>query len=245
MNTPHPSGKLACGGLALQEVDIVIHYRPGKSNVSADSLSRYPVAQSSKYDVCAENSTVAAIISKEGVDKEGESSSRLSLRQSKVEKPSCSKEVRNKGTEECCVAAVSPELCDEAKGKKEKVLKIGKEKIIDYQKEGVLPRDDKKARELLLSRAQYHMEGGVLYYVKADKTLHLIPPTGYHKHLFEEAHCEKFGVHLGATKVHGQLSKHYWWPRMRADISGWCQGAWCVQPINLVRQCNLHSHLYQ
>ena len=104
LNTPHPSGKLARWGLALQEVDIVIHYRPGKSNVSADSLSRYPVAQSSKYDVCAENSPVAAIISKEGIDKEGESSSSLSPRPSKVEK------LRNKGTEECCVAAVSPEL---------------------------------------------------------------------------------------------------------------------------------------
>ena len=192
--------------------------------MSADSLSRYPVAQSSKYDACAENSPVAAIISKEGIDKEGESSSSLSPRPSKVEK------LRNKGTEECCVAAVSPELWDEAKDKERKSMEDRQREdpelklIIDYQKEGVLPRDDKKARELLLSRAQYHMEGGVLYYVEADKTLRLIPPTGYRKHLFEEAHCGKFGAHLGGAKVHGQLSKHYWWPRMRADISGWCQG---------------------
>ena len=122
LNTPHPSGKLARWGLALQEVDIVIHYRPGKSNVSADSLSRYPVAQSSKYDVCAENSPVAGIINKEGIDKEGESSSSLSPRPSKVEKLTCSKEVRNKGTEECCVAAVSPELWDEAKDKERKSM---------------------------------------------------------------------------------------------------------------------------
>ena len=196
-------------------MDIVIHYRPGKSNISADSSSCYRVAQSSKYDVCAENSPVAAIISKEAIDKEGESSSSLSPRPSKVEKLSCSKEVRNKGTEECCVAAVSPQLWDEAKDKERKSMEDRQREdpelklIIDYQKEGVLPRDDKKAR-VLLSRAQYHMEGGVLYYVEADKTLRLIPPTGYCKHLFEEAHCGKFGAYLGGAKVHGQLSKHYW-----------------------------------
>ena len=229
LNTPHPSVKLARWGLALQEVDIVIYYRPGKSKVSADSLSHYPVAQSSKYDVCAENSPVAAIISKEGIDKEGERSSSLSPRPSKVEKLSCSKEVRNKGTEECCVTAVSPELWDEAKDKERKSMEDRQREdpelklIIDYQKEGVLTRDDEKARELL-SRAQYHMEGGVLNYVEADKTLRLVPPTGYRKHLFEEAHCGKFGAYLGGAKVHGQMSKYYGWPRMRADISGWCQG---------------------
>ena len=29
--------------------------------------------------------------------------------------------------------------------------------ISDFQKEGLLPSDNKKAKELLLSRAQYHM----------------------------------------------------------------------------------------
>ena len=38
LNTPHPSGKLSHWGLALQETDITIHYCPGKSNASADSL---------------------------------------------------------------------------------------------------------------------------------------------------------------------------------------------------------------
>ena len=75
--------------------------------MSADILSRYPVAQSSMYEVCAESSPVAPMISKEGIDKEGESSGSLSLRPSKVEKPGCSKEVRNKVTKEGCVAAVS------------------------------------------------------------------------------------------------------------------------------------------
>ena len=64
------------------------------------------------------------------------------------------------------------------------------------------------------------MEEGVLYYVEADKTLRLIPPTGDRKRVFEEAYCGKFGAHLRDAEVHGQLSKHYWWPRMRTDISG-------------------------
>ncbi len=39
LNTPHPSGKLARWGLALQEVDLHIHYRPGRTNPNADALS--------------------------------------------------------------------------------------------------------------------------------------------------------------------------------------------------------------
>ena len=44
LNTPHPSGKLARWGLAIQELDLRILYRPGKSNQSADALSRLPMS---------------------------------------------------------------------------------------------------------------------------------------------------------------------------------------------------------
>ena len=43
LNTPQPSGKLARWGLALQELDLDIQYRPGRTNTRADALSRYPV----------------------------------------------------------------------------------------------------------------------------------------------------------------------------------------------------------
>ena len=46
LNTPHPSGKLAQWGLALQELNLNIHYRPGRLNKSADNLSRTPIVTS-------------------------------------------------------------------------------------------------------------------------------------------------------------------------------------------------------
>ena len=42
LNSPHPSGKLACCGLAIQELDLLIHYKPGRKNEKADALSRSP-----------------------------------------------------------------------------------------------------------------------------------------------------------------------------------------------------------
>ena len=44
LNTPHPSGKLARWGMAIQELNLKIEYRPGKTNTRADALSRYPVS---------------------------------------------------------------------------------------------------------------------------------------------------------------------------------------------------------
>jgi len=46
LNTPHPSGKLARWGLAIQELDLQIQYRPGKKNQNADALSRSPISGS-------------------------------------------------------------------------------------------------------------------------------------------------------------------------------------------------------
>jgi len=40
LNTPHPSGKLVRWGLASQEVDLKIHYRPIRTHKVADALSQ-------------------------------------------------------------------------------------------------------------------------------------------------------------------------------------------------------------
>ena len=96
--------------------------------------------------------------------------------------------------------------------------------VILYLEGGVLPADDNRAREIALTHSQYEIVDSILYYVEKDNTLRVIPATEDRKRLFDEAHSGTLGSHLRNAKIHGQLAKHYWWPRMRADITSWYRG---------------------
>ena len=74
LNTPHPSGKLARWGLALQEVDLAIFYRPGRKNKLADALSRSPVGQDRNNPLVPEENLVAALVDPSVSSKSGEGS---------------------------------------------------------------------------------------------------------------------------------------------------------------------------
>lgn len=50
LNHPRPSGKLARWALTIQDMDLVIKYRSGKSNANADALSRNPVNEISDFE---------------------------------------------------------------------------------------------------------------------------------------------------------------------------------------------------
>ena len=47
-------------GIALQEVDLILRYRPGRTNGAADSLSRFPVLQPLQHGNCEEESQPSA-----------------------------------------------------------------------------------------------------------------------------------------------------------------------------------------
>ena len=69
LNTPHPSGRLTRWGLALQELELEIVYRPGKKNANADTLSRCPL------EVDEEEESLFGVIAALGADvqsKDGE-----------------------------------------------------------------------------------------------------------------------------------------------------------------------------
>ena len=72
-------------------------------------------------------------------------------------------------------------------------------------------------------RASTHCWMEYSNHLDKDKTLKVIPPTGDRERLFREAHQGAFSGHLRESKIHSQLSRHYWWPRMRKTITDWCR----------------------
>ena len=80
LNTPQPSGKLARWGMAIQELDLHIHYRPGKKNANADALSRAPAeAETEPVDPSGPCVVIAALQTEELLAKSGDAS--LEVRQ--------------------------------------------------------------------------------------------------------------------------------------------------------------------
>ena len=193
MNTPHPSGKLARWGLAIQELDLHIHHHSGKTNQAADALSRQRMLdQDSVEKLRAEHPVVHA--------KDGERwISHINADSSNPADSSLDILVECQNSD--------PEL---------KLLK-------DYMITGQLPEDERKAKELVLSKTQFEIKDGVLYHLEGDKTLRIVPPSDSRKELFDDVHKGIFGAHLRGAKIHSQLSRHYWWPTMRADIDSWAR----------------------
>ena len=93
--------------------------------------------------------------------------------------------------------------------------------IIIYLSDDILPKDDIKAREIVLGRSQYELVDGVLFKVESDGHLKVVVPVSDRERVFEEVHAGEFRGHLRDAKIYSQLNRHYWWPGMRQDIVNW------------------------
>jgi len=140
--------------LALQEVDLVLHYRPGKTNGAADSLSCFPVAQPLQHNIGVEESQPSV---------GGFNDSRKGEDNDNISDLSCESEFGCLARidyimdppGDSLVGAVLPQPQDNTKSgenmrkgqRKDAEIKM----IVDFHGNGILPDDDKKARELIIS----------------------------------------------------------------------------------------------
>ena len=80
LNTPQPSGKLARWGMALQELDLVVVHRSGKTNANVDALSRFPLATSADDNpTCGVVATITAGETEEGLSAEQRQDTELAV----------------------------------------------------------------------------------------------------------------------------------------------------------------------
>ena len=299
LNTPHPSGKLARWGMAIQELDLKIEYRPGKENGQADALSRYPISTQSD----GPTETVPVLLSsiqteiQSGEETEIQSGEETEIQSGEETEIQSGEETEIQSGEETEIQSreeteiQSGEETEIQSGEETEIQTTTQEtvtqggetpttaaaavtrdtvitpttavtqdtvvtptttviqdtvtqdgentaqhflserqyrdpelrKVIQYLQSGVLPEDDVEARKLTMNEGQYSLVDGVLYHLDADKSLKIIPPTVDRETIFREAHQGVFSGHLREAKIHGQLARHYWWPRMRRDIAHWCR----------------------
>ena len=62
LSSARPSGKLARWALTLQELDLTLKHRAGKLNANADALSRNPIVNLCKDDVCSSGVSETSVV---------------------------------------------------------------------------------------------------------------------------------------------------------------------------------------
>ena len=94
--------------------------------------------------------------------------------------------------------------------------------IIGYDiSNSILPDNEKEVYHLIQSCQKFTILDGILYHniIEGDKILRVVVYESDRECLFSEAHAGIFGEHLKEAKIYSQLSRHYWWPKVRADIA--------------------------
>ena len=228
--TPHPSGKLARWGLALQELDLTIQHRSGKENRNADALSRYPVEDQKELAArtgCALESQhqgrptkpEATVKPNSGCGQGGSTSHNVCLHH-----------------DDCnCVNISALHTCEnsfltgyfessrQSSALREEQLRDPDLKIyLDYLDQGLVPQNQRIAQRLAAERLCYETVDGVLFRVEKDGTLKLIPPASRREQLIADLHGGVTGAHLGAEKTLGRVRTHYWWENVRRDVYTHC-----------------------
>uniref|UniRef100_A0A0G4HCA2 Integrase zinc-binding domain-containing protein n=1 Tax=Chromera velia CCMP2878 TaxID=1169474 RepID=A0A0G4HCA2_9ALVE len=90
-----------------------------------------------------------------------------------------------------------------------------------YFAEGVLPREAKKTKQILLEESAFEERGGLLYRYKGRETERkeqLMVPEAYRKMVLVMNHNYQLGGHPGANRLTEKTLVHFWWPGLRADV---------------------------
>ena len=141
LNTPKPSAKLARWAMAIQEMDLEIKHRSGRSNAGADALSRSPCDTTTVNSVTSDSSAPADGIPEADSAVDSDDHSDIS--------PLTLSEATQQKLQELSTLQRS---CEELKP------------MTLYFADGTLPEDEKVARKVVLESRHFDLLDGVLHH---------------------------------------------------------------------------------
>lgn len=193
----------------LADFDFEIKYRPGRSNVDADTLSRSPANIEQYIKSCSESidqSVLDTVVStiQEGSQNTTAWLSSVALAAQLEEEP----------------APVTTLSAGQLAAAQQQDPCIGR--VIQLKKTGQRPTYEMKQEESAYTRQLLHewnklyLEGGILYRQSGESRQVVLPKKLRHT-VYVELH-ENMG-HLGPDRVIALAQERFYWPFMRADIS--------------------------
>ena len=196
LNTPHPSAKLARWAMIIQEMDLHIQHRPGKSNANADALSRNPPS-TEEISKTLVNSATASTIGESVTSNTGNDQQVTTSPQAEIDQE-IGKLQRN-----------DPDL----------------QPIITLLECGELPPDEKVAKKLAFEQDQYDIIDGILHHENPANQGYwrIVVPKTLQQEVLKEAHSGRFAGHFAERRIYNTLKKSYWWKGMRAAVRTHCR----------------------
>ena len=197
LQTPNPTGKHArwwtkVYGSGVKEVNII--YRSGKTNLSADALSRSPQAPPPAGSDDNEIQ-VAAVTSHS--DKETSIQSLLQL------EPGRESNHPNESVSFASEQRKDPHV----------------KEIIQFLEKGELPHDPTRARKIAVQGPLFTLVDDVLFYLdpKHNDRRRAVVPEHIRGRVMEENHRGAMGGHFSGNRLYNTLARHWWWEGMYSD----------------------------
>ena len=242
LNHPRPSGKLARWALTIQEMDLLIKHRPGKSNTNADALSRHPVPQRaasenagvpSPSDDC--NESLPCIGTPQPSKCISRQSPNISVCSVNSKNENENDEIKMKNDEkkknEIILnpkGIISDCNCMQKASREIRELQLKDTTLtpyFQYLEEHKLPTSETESRRIVLECEKLEVIDGILHHDNPVDSSQwcVVVPSDLRPLLLSEAHSSIFSGHFSERKIYERLRRQYWWRGMRADVRRFCR----------------------